>query len=182
MNVSEKDLEALNGLVPNAVPATAEELKNSGKSIVTYGIRKDDKITFFAMEDYEEHDEFIKKRPFGGGAEMLVACKRNNEVSLFSLSDLRRRDINLEGVGKFRKDMITTYEDDLARLKFLAGKTIEAGDIISYDVPKAFVPELDEHGEPTGKNVPLKDEKGNIVPKETKATCPEIILADVKKK
>ena len=137
MKVSEKDLQALETLVPNTTVAETESLKNSGLSVVTYGVRPGDTIEFF---DSYEQEGTVLSRSFAGGKEFLVACKRNGELSLFSISDLRRRNADMTGVGEFRKLMLTTCEHDAERLAKITGMTIKAGDMLAYQTPKAFVP------------------------------------------
>ena len=176
MRVTENDIKVLETLVPGTAAESTDNLKNSGLSVVTYGIRPGDTIEFF--DDYETEGSVVS-RSFAGGKEFLVACKRNGELSLFSISDLRRRGADMAGLGQFRKDMLTSCENDAQRLAKIAGMTVKAGDIIKYQSPKEFVPEVDENGEKTGRNVPKKDENGDVIYVER--TCPDIVLVNGKK-
>lgn len=165
-------IKATESYVPDISNVTTEDLSQAGSTLVTLGFRAGDVIEFFSAKEYEKPG-MIKVRTFGTGSEYLVVCVRNSIPSLFSMSDLRRRDLNMQGVGEFRQKMLSSYSNDLERLNALAGKKFQAStELLHYSVPKEFVEEVKD-GNPTGKRVPLTDENGVVVPKER--TCPDIV-------
>lgn len=171
IEVKSKDaIKATESYVPDITNVTTEELSQAGSTLVTLGFRAGDTIEFFPAKEYE-NEGMIKVRDFGAGSEYLVVCVRNSVPSLFSMSDLRRRDVNMLGVGEFRKKMLSAYSNDLERLNYLAGKKFTAGDILTYNAPKEFVKEIKD-GKETGKNVPAVDADGNVITKPR--TCPDI--------
>lgn len=163
-------IKATESYVPDIANVTTEDLSQAGSTLVTLGFRAGDTIEFFSAKEYEK-EGMIKVRNFGTGSEYLVVCVRNSVPSLFSMSDLRRRDVNMQGVGEFRKKMLSAYSNDLERLNYLAGKKFTAGDILTYDAPKEFVDEIKD-GKPTGKRVPAVDAEGKTITKPR--TCPDI--------
>ena len=167
-------IKATESYVPDIANVTTEDLSQAGSTLVTLGFRAGDTIEFFSAKEYEK-EGMIKVRNFGTGSEYLVVCVRNSVPSLFSMSDLRRRDVNMQGVGEFRKKMLSTYSNDLERLNYLAGKKFTAGETLTYDAPKEFVEEIKD-GKPTGKRVPAVDAAGNVITKPR--TCPDIHEAE----
>ena len=163
-------IKATESYVPDIANVTTEDLSQAGSTLVTLGFRAGDTIEFFSAKEYEK-EGMIKVRNFDTGSEYLVVCVRNSVPSLFSMSDLRRRDVNMQGVGEFRKKMLSAYSNDLERLNYLAGKKFTAGDILTYDAPKEFVEEVND-GKETGKRVPAVDADGNVITKPR--TCPDI--------
>lgn len=173
IEVKVKDaIKATESYVPDIANVTTEDLSNAGSTLVTLGFRAGDVIEFFSAEEYKK-EGMIKVRNFGTGSEYLVVCVRNSVPSLFSMSDLRRRDVNMTGVGKFRQKMLSQFSNDYERLNYLAGKSLTAStELISYEAPKEFVEEIGNDGKPTGKRVPAKDAEGNVITRTR--TCPEI--------
>lgn len=163
-------IKATESYVPDIADVTTEDLSQAGSTLVTLGFRAGDTIEFFSAKEYKK-EGMIKVRNFGTGSEYLVVCVRNSVPSLFSMSDLRRRDVNMQGVGEFRKKMLSAYSNDLERLNYLADKKFTAGDILTYDAPKEFVEEVKD-GKETGKRVPAVDADGNVITKPR--TCPDI--------
>lgn len=153
MQASEFDVAKIKTSNDGFTTVSSEELKNSGVTIATYGIKDGDHITF--LESYDENT--IQGRPVGTGIEVLVAVLRNGKEDWYSLSDVRRADHEMKAVDKFR-EMMRALPNDLMRLEKLQEiGTIVAGKPVEYQVVKSF-----SKGE-DGRMHPDTDEDGNIL-------------------
>lgn len=118
-----------NGLKAKEVSLKA--LEEKGLGIVSYGVQKGEVIEF---PDTEE-DATVWARPVreNGPEEMLVAVKRNDKPSWFSIGGLRRMDYQGKPVGPVCEDL-RSCSNDYERVKRMLGKKITANETTEIQV------------------------------------------------
>lgn len=130
------ELRATNGRkVETGLPI--EALSSSGRAMVQTGLNVGDTLEF-PSEPVIASQEV---RPNGPKAYVL-GVKRNDTFGWASIGSLRRTDANMKPVGPVAIELNSDkFENDVDRVKFLAGKKIEV-----YATETVTVAKFDEAG------------------------------------
>lgn len=119
---------------------TEEEVRNSGVAFASFGIGEGETITFpESMEGVQFKKQQVRKD--STAYQMLAPVFRDGKPGWLSLGSLTR-----QGTGKTLSERITPpgseviddmvkLEDNLARYKALAGKSIIGGEQVDLDTP-----------------------------------------------
>lgn len=115
-------------------PITADTLKTTGETFVSYGVQKGDVIEF-----PDSADEVVAVeqpiRPHSESKQRLLQVMKNGKYTWLSLGVLNRTDYNREPTCDFCREMVE-LPNDWARIEHLFGKKIKVVDMTSRPFQK----------------------------------------------
>ena len=138
-------LPVRNGFTAKALKG--DDFKGSGVGMTQYGVKVDDEIEMpDSEEDFMGYSIPVRKDDPDGPCQRVFLAKKNGELAWVSMTVLTRRDHDMKPT-----DPVTTHcfeaQDDFARLKLVAGKTIKVTSMV--DVTETVF----EANQPTDKTV-----------------------------
>lgn len=115
--------------------ATFDELKTAGIAFSSFGLSKDDVITFPAVEDMIVRKQSVRQN--SNAMQWLVSVTRNGKPSWLSTGSLRRTAKDMATSCNFVAHMNSKdFNNDCDRLKYLAGKTIKVTEMKNMETYK----------------------------------------------
>lgn len=118
------------GMSCEEVELTALQNTGTSGSLISYGCKVGDVIEF---PDNKESIRIMARQVREGSdaREMLIAVYKNGNPAWFSVANLRRWDIKMNGVHQVAKDL-RDCENDMIRIETCLGKQITANDEVTF--------------------------------------------------